>query len=153
VKCQQFELYAAEAGVPTGREFQSGADLQRYVDELRELHYWQRNFTKVVRIEAYVRPPSWRGGSVGWWKPDYSAGVIEMAQCHLNELTVLHEVSHVLAAARYGARSHDPWFARTYLELVYAVLGPATYDALRTAFERGGIDHDTDNAVPGGIVL
>jgi putative metallohydrolase (TIGR04338 family) len=153
MKCQQFELYAAEAGVEPGRGFRSGADLQHYVDELRESDYWQRGFPQVKRVEAYVRPPSWRGGSVGAWREHYGGGIIEMAQCHLNELAVLHEVSHVLAAARYGSGAHDPWFARTYLELVYTTLGPKTYDALRTAFSTGGVDFEAEGVRLGGVEL
>lgn len=47
----------------------------------------------------------------------------------------------MLAAARYGSKSHDPWFARTYLELVYGVMGSDAYLRLFEAFERAGVDH------------
>jgi putative metallohydrolase (TIGR04338 family) len=147
--CQQFELYAAEATISGGRTFASEKELQEYVDELRESDYWQRNFDKVQRIDAFAHPPSWRSGSVGGMRDDV-IGQIEMAPVHMCELFVIHEVSHVLAEARYGSHSHDPWFARTYLELAYTALGSETYAVLVAAFDRGGIDHQTDNSNPAG---
>ncbi len=149
--CQQFELYAAETTANLGRAIAPGA-LQAWVDDLRDLPYWQRNFPEVLRVECHVRRTD-RDGSVGGWFPDDGCGQIEMAPCHLTELYVLHEVSHVLASARYSSRSHDPWFARTYLELVFARLGSEAFGALCGAFNARGIDHDTDNAVPGGVAL
>lgn len=151
LSCQQLELYAAESSAAQGRTLQL-RELQRYVDELREAPWWRRNFPRVLRVEAHVRDDS-RRGSVGAWHEDKGAGLIEMAPDHLNELYVLHEVTHVLAAARYRSRSHDPWFARTYLEAVYTYLGSDAYEALRDAFDQGGVDHHTDNSVPGGRVL
>jgi hypothetical protein len=48
----------------------------------------------------------------------------------------------VLASARFDSRSHDPWFARIYLELVYSCVGHETYQALKSAFDAYGVDHD-----------
>jgi putative metallohydrolase (TIGR04338 family) len=149
--CQQFELYAAEGGVPSGRWFETLDEMQIYVDELRETAVWRRQYANVLRIDAYQR---FSGDcSVGAWQEEMGGGVIEMLPCHMNELYVLHEVAHVLAGARYGSRSHDPWFARTYLEVVREGMGPDAYLALYRAFEAAGIDHDHDSWVPAGVVL
>lgn len=151
--CQQFELYGAEA--PISRQFGRlipAAELQRYVDDLRDLPYWERNFEKVLRVDCFVRKTD-RSGSVGAWHEHRNAGQIEMAPCHLTELYILHEVSHVLAAARYGSHAHCPWFARTYLELVYSKLGGEASTALLAAFDAAGVDHDTRSAVPAGVEL
>lgn len=149
--CQQFELYAAEAAIDGGGTI-APADLQRWVDELRDLPWWERNFPQVLRVETHVRRSN-RDGSVGGWHPEDGCGQIEMAPVHLTPLYVLHEVAHVLAAARYGSHSHDPWFARTYLELVSVRLGSGMYEELYRAFERGHIDHDTESSAPAGIPL
>lgn len=149
--CQQFQLYAAEAAVPRGRTFATEEELQAFVDGMRDTPYFERNFPQVIRIEAYVRTDRRVTSSVGSWKPESNAGLIEMLPCHMHELIVLHECSHVLAQARYGSRSHDPWFARTYLELVFTHMGPEAYVALKDALDTGGVDHDTDNSVPGGL--
>lgn len=149
--CQQFELYAAEGTADRGQRIAPG-DLQAWVDDLRELPYWQRNYEEVLRVEAHVLRSD-KDGSVGGWFPENGCGQIEMAPCHLTELYVLHEVAHVLASARYSSHAHDPWFARTYLELVSARLGGAVYEELYQAFTARGIDHHTDNAVPGGLPL
>ena len=146
-ECQQFELYAAEGTV--GSDKIAPADLQRWVDDLRDLDYWQRNFPQVLRVECHVRRSN-KDGSVGGWYEADGCGVIEMAPIHLTEMYVLHELAHVLAAARYGSQAHDPWFARTYLELVSARLGPDVYVPLYDRFTACDIDHDTDNAVPAG---
>lgn len=149
-KCQQFELYAAEASVRRGRTLPAD-DLQAYVDELRDLPWWDSNFRKVERVDCRVRQTD-REGSAGAWDSERQVGVVEMAPGHLTELIVLHEVSHVLAAARYGSRAHDPWFARTYLELVSVVLGPDAYLELRAGFRGQGVDFETEGT-RGGIAL
>lgn len=152
MKCQQWELYAAESAIAAKtREFEDAADMQKFVDDLRELPYWERNFENVLRVEMRVVPG--RAESVGTWDAEHSAGVCEMLPVHCCELYALHEVTHVLAAARYGSRSHDPWFARTYVELVSIVLGPERYLELAAAFDEHGVDFDTSNSASSGIAL
>lgn len=153
MSCQQFELYAAEGRVRTGARIARG-ELQEFVDQLRENPWWERNFPQVRRIETFVRGPRAAAkGSVGSWYPQQAAGLIEMAPVHLNELFIIHEVCHVLAAARYDSRAHDPWFARTYLEAVYSYMGPRAYAELLAAFTAADVDHDTYSSVPGGVQL
>jgi len=142
---QQHELYAAERRVwSKGREFADPAEIQRFVDGLRDTWWWRMWYPKIRRVEAYSRPVNSRG-SVGSWHPELGAGKIEMMRVHWNELVVLHELAHVLAAARYGSTSHDPAFARVYLELVALVMGPEAYTELYEAFGRDGIEHDADD--------
>lgn len=150
--CQQDELYAAENNVTFGRGLKTQEALQQFVDDLRDTAYWQRNFPDVRSILAICDPSRKAHGSMGRYNGDGN-GEILMSPVHMYERVVLHEVSHVIACARYGSRSHDPWFARTYLELVYEILGPSVYTELKAAFVAGGVDHDTDSAVPGGIAL
>ena len=141
--CQQFELYGAEDKVPAGETI-SPDGLQRYVDQLRENPYWERAFGEsILRIDAHVRPDS-RDGSVGGYSRSGLSGSVEMAPVHLNELAILHEVAHVCASARYGSKAHDPWFARTYLELVSVFMGPVAYQALDAAFRADGIDSEVE---------
>ena len=148
--CQQYGLYAAETGVPQGASV-SPADLQEYVDLLRESPYWQRSFPQVLRIETFSRTADGTG-SVGGWHPELNCGTIEMAPCHHCELFILHEVAHVVSAARYGSQAHCPWFSRTYLELVSCYL-PESYPALYDSFVSAGIDFEHESYVPGGIQL
>lgn len=140
MRCQQYELYAAERRVPLGRQFGGPEEIQAWVDRLRDTWWWQMWYPQVLRVEAYSRPGA--RDSVGSWHPEMNAGKIEMSRAHWNELVVLHELAHVLAAARYGSRSHDPWFARVYLELVALVMGSASYQALYHAFGDAGIAHE-----------
>lgn len=148
--CQQFELYASETAVPGGRVIPP-ADLQAYVDQLRENPYWERNFPNVRRIETNSKRSD-RGGSVGWFEKELECGVIDMAPVHHQELVILHECAHVLASARYGSQAHCPWFARTYLELVSTYL-PDSYLPLYQAFVAGGIDFEHRSYAPAGIEL
>jgi putative metallohydrolase (TIGR04338 family) len=150
--CQQDEVYAAENDVTPGRRILSQEALQQFVDDLRDTDYWQRNFPDVRSILAICDPRRKARGSLGRWNGD-GDGEILMSPVHMYERIVLHEVTHVIACARYGSHAHDPWFARTYLELVYAIMGGDVYAELKAAFITGGVDHDTDNAVPGGIAL
>lgn len=151
MRCQQDELYRAEEEVLDrlmGPEFETEEQLQLYVDALRDLPHWERKHSKVLRIEAGFCPgPS----SVGGWDGEKQAGRIEMAPAHRREMFVCHEVAHVLAEARYGSRAHDPWFARTYLELVNAAMSTDTYLQLYHAFDRHGIDSLIENEADGVI--
>lgn len=143
-RCQQEELYAAERGVDHGRQFDSIEAIQVFVDGLRDERWWfAQGFWTVERIE--VGRPSKRNerdGSVGWYEKAMNAGRIEMAQVHWDELTVLHEVAHVLADALHNSEAHDPYFARIYLTLVSCVMGPQVYTRLRNSFDRRGVIHD-----------
>lgn len=142
MRCQQTELYAAEAAAPLGRTFASEEELQCWVDKLRDDPYWQRVYPTVKRVDCFARKQGAAGGgSVGWYDADKMGGVIEMAPVHMNQRVVLHELAHVLAEARYGSKSHDPWFARVYLELVAIFLHEA-YLPLYRSFTARGISFD-----------
>ncbi|MDE2100426.1 MAG: hypothetical protein KGL39_24450 [Patescibacteria group bacterium] len=145
---QQLTLYDAEAEVSPRRTFSSEEEMQQFADEIREADWWQRNFPQVRRIEVYFDDA--RDASAARWHPEHGAGVIGIAAHGHTDLTLMHEVAHVLANARYGEATHSPWFARTYLEAVYTYMGAEAYAELRAAFERHGIDHDTDNSNPAG---
>lgn len=140
-RTQQYELYAAERGVPVGRHFGSLAEIQAWVDALRETDWWFMRYPEVKRIEVGPAINGGRDGSVGWWEASKGAGRIEMSPVHWNELVVVHEISHVFAAVK-GSRAHDPIFARTFLNLTYLILGSETYQALHAAFTAAGIDSD-----------
>lgn len=142
-RCQQFELYAAERKVPQGHRFVSVESIQRWLDGLRDTWWWNLYYPQVRRVEVYSRPARMRD-SVGSWHPELAAGKIEMLKVHYNELVLLHELAHVLAAARYDSHAHDPAFARVYLELVALVMGPVAYTRLYDSFEAAGIEHDVD---------
>jgi hypothetical protein len=148
--CQQYGLYGAEERVPRGRAIRA-EELQSFVDNLRETTFWERTHADVMYIETSVRKSDGQG-SCGAWDRERGCGVIEMAPCHLCELFVVHEVSHVLAAQRYGSHAHDPWFADTYLRLLTSI-APDLYLPLFESFTRAGIDFRHDSFVPAGIPL
>lgn len=151
--CQQFALYAAEASLPKGRSFSGQAELQAYVDSMRDTPLWERQYEDLLRVEAFAKGSTRDNFSCGAFDKSANCGVVEMLPVHMNELYVCHEVAHVLADFRYGSHAHDPWFARTYLELVYTMMGAEAYAALRDAFENGGIDHQHDSSIPAGRTL
>lgn len=147
-KCQQDELYASEQRLTDrGRVFHTVGDIQRYVDKLRDCVYWQTHYPNVKRVEVHEAGRGARG-SVGGFFPELSAGQIEMHRVHFNELYVLHELAHVLAAARYGSQAHCPWFARVYLELVYEYMGSSYYQQLHKNFAADGIDFSSEPSLP-----
>lgn len=124
-----------------GRQFRSIAEIQSFVDALRDTWWWRRWYHKVLYVE--VGKADGRGrSSVGGWFPENNTGRIEMLPVHWCEQFVLHELAHVLAAARYSSQAHCPWFARVYLELVSSVQGRAAFLALHKAFDHHVINHD-----------
>lgn len=141
-RCQQSEAYAAEQYAPTGPAFDSLEHVQRFVDELRDhpLLRWHDHWPNVLRVEV---GPTRRNSreSVGWFEPEMNAGRIELAYSQRFMRVVLHELAHVLAEAEWSSEAHDPGWARTYLELMYVVMGSDAYTQLRDAFEAKGVEH------------
>lgn len=148
--CQQFELYAAEKHVPVGKVFATEVEAQAFVNDMRELPWWDLMFTTVQHVIVRARTSN-RHGSVGGFNQWNGVGEVELAPQHMNALLLIHEVAHVCAAARYGSHAHDPWYARTYLELVALYL-PKSYTALVEGFNREGVDHQVEGS-GGGIAL
>lgn len=144
---QQGALYKSENDALYDPQFPMTGPLsleeaQEFVDHMRHHPWWDENFPKVSRVEVYEHAG---GDSVGVYYPEMESGVADMSDRHMIQLYLCHEVAHVLAAARYGSRSHDPWFARTYLELVYLNMGSDAYHALYRAFEEHHIEHVIDD--------
>lgn len=139
---QQDALYAAERSVSPGRQFATYEELQRFVDELRNTEWWVREYPMVRRVEVGEADQRITSGSVGSWYADRGAGRIEMMRNgHMNLQSVAHELAHVLAAAKWGSASHDPAFARTYVNLTYWLRGSEAWLELQTAFDRNKIDY------------
>jgi putative metallohydrolase (TIGR04338 family) len=132
---QQFTLYRAERDVPRhlrGPRFTSQEEIGSWVvRHVLNTPWWELRFPHIITIEC---PTVKRGhtGSCGGVVRD-GVGVIEMAPEHWEALFVLHEIAHVVVEEE-GSVSHDPIFARTYLELVYRVLGLDSWVQLRYAF-------------------
>lgn len=142
---QQEQCYAAQSALLPGRSFASVGEAQRFVDALRDEPWWtgQGYHLRVLRIEVGASR-SRKFNGVGWFEEGVNAGRIELTKTGMTERTVLHEVAHVLACAIHGSKSHDPWWARTYLMLVYWVMGAEVYRTLQSAFDAQGVDYDAD---------
>jgi putative metallohydrolase (TIGR04338 family) len=151
---QQQECYAAERELRGGRAFMSVEEVQSFVDGLRDLPWWtaQGFHLAVARIEV-GKSRSKKHAGVGWYDAEMGGGRIELTGVGLNMKTVLHEVAHVIASAKYGSKSHDPWWARTYLTLVSYVMGTESYLTLQSAFDGQGVDYDVTTGRPGVIAL
>jgi hypothetical protein len=142
MNCQQSELYAAEAGIDWGKRFESLHHTQAFVDGLRDTWWWEKWLgEQLQRVEV---GPTRRGasGSVGWYVPTAKAGRMEFVTCRPPLDLVVHELAHVVAACRRNSKSHDPWFARIYLELAYLIAGREAYEDLAIRFLSHGIDFD-----------
>lgn len=150
--CQQDLVYAAERNVPWGNRFRSLEEVQRFYDDLRETWWWAQNLQMVHRVEV---GPTRKNATahVGWYEPDMLAGRCEFITSQPAELVVVHELSHVIASARHHSKSHDPWFARTYLELTYLARGSADSWALMKEFTHLGVDFDAPSIIKPAIVV
>jgi hypothetical protein len=144
VRNQQELVYTAETIAFGGRDYGeifTLGEIQEWIDAARDSWWWTRNYAKVLRIEV---GPARKGGpgSVGWFEPDKNAGRIELVPNHRNFHVIAHEVAHVMAEALFDSHSHDPYFAREYLKLVYFILGSEEYVKLFTAFNKHGVEFD-----------
>lgn len=129
LKCQQYEVYAAEGRSPQGRFFGTLLEVSEYLDELINAPWWADRFTGLTCVT--VQPHSGSCG-IAVWDGD-GCGRIGLSKDGLYEQVVLHEVAHLLAAMEVGSSSHDPHWARVYLELVFRVMGPEVWQVLRQA--------------------
>lgn len=142
MSCQQGPLYRAEESVDWGDEL-TLEQAQGFVDDMRDRYRrWHEDYPMLKRLEVHVVDGV--GGSVGCFEPDKLAGLLQMASQHLRPVILCHEAAHVLAEARFKSRSHDPWFARIYLELVGSCIGPEKYMELYEAFKANDIDFDAE---------
>ena len=150
---QQQDCYKAEAVAPYGRRFMSVAEVQSFVDSLRDEPWWtaQGYGLKVPRIEV-GKSNSKKHAGVGWFDADLGAGRIELTGAGLHMRVVLHEVAHVLSMAIHGSKSHDPWWARTYLTLVSYVMGGDAYLTLQASFDVHGVDYTVPSSGRPGVI-
>ena len=142
MKTQQTALYAAERTVPWGYQFAGLAEVQKFLDDLRDNWWWPR---RVAQVEAFT------GGRIrhpaqAELRPD-GCGEITFREDTPALHVVLHELAHVLTNSHYGGSGHHPWFARTLLELTFLVRGSDAYAALAEAFTRAEIDFDAPGVV------
>lgn len=136
---QQHALYASERRAPRGRQFDSQAEIQTWLnEEIVNSAWWQERYPKVKWVNCPTVKRSQRDGSVGTWYEDDWTGQIEMWEGHWNQLYLCHELAHVVGSS-VGAHGHDPAFARVYLELVYLIMGSGPFLELRNYFVEDGI--------------
>jgi putative metallohydrolase (TIGR04338 family) len=150
---QQFKCYDAQSAIDDGERFETIEDMQRWVDDLRDTHWWhaQGYSLAVLRIEVdHATGENRRHRGVASYDRANNAGVCVFSPAGMCVRTVLHEVAHVLAAATHGSTSHNPAWARTYLTLVSCVMGPDVYLALQRSFDEHGVNYDADRAFGSG---
>jgi hypothetical protein len=140
VRCQQDTVYAAQATTDRGA-LVTLEEAQGLVDAWRDSWWWDKWLgDTVLRVE--VGRGSGTGGGVGWYSAEARSGRMEFGAAKISMGLLVHELSHVLASARRRSQSHDPWFARIYLELTYLVRGSTAYEELRKAFDSYRVDYD-----------
>jgi putative metallohydrolase (TIGR04338 family) len=138
--CQQDQVYDAESTVEHGQRFRDLNEVQRFVDKLRNTWWWELWLQNVKRVE--IGRSRSRRYSVGDYYPHKEAGSCEFYSDTPSIQLVIHELAHVLAKARRGSESHDPWFARIYCELTYLIRGTDAWHELAIAFDHYGVDYD-----------
>lgn len=138
MKNQQDKVYAAENGCRPNRVFTSAEEVSRYVNALRDEMWWDVEYSMVRYVEVLFTEKQW---SVGGFNRKTGVGQIDMGVNHHDDLSVVHELAHVLADARYGSQAHCPWFARTYAELTYRLRGSGAWLDLKAAFDAHGVDY------------
>jgi hypothetical protein len=147
--CQQDRLYAAETWVDNGPVFADVDAVQVWLDALRDTRWWEQWCPNVLKVEVGIGRPGKGVAGVGWFEKDKNVGRLEFARsAELNERQMVHELAHVLAQARKDSQSHDPWFARVYLEITYAIRGVLEYEQLRYGYIREGVDYDAEGLAP-----
>jgi hypothetical protein len=138
MKNQQQAVYDAEEATHFSCGFDDFNELRNWLLDLRETDWW-RDCIGEALLFVDVRPVK------GKWSSAHTDTVecrcdIALSPFGHNTLTVLHELSHGIARVLHYSESHDPWWARTYLEVVSLVLGPDAYVQLSEAFSARGVE-------------
>lgn len=136
MNAQQDELYDAERGLERGLIFSSIPMIQDIVDRYVDSWWWQKFYPAVKRVEithtsarCYAR-----------WDEHSGAGLIAFNRAQRDEKTLCHELAHVFSGALYGSLSHDPWYAREYLNVTCLIMGSDAYQQLRAGYEAEGVE-------------
>lgn len=137
---QQDKLYTAEREIVPGMDFLSVSHVQDWVNDLREVWWWEAWVPQVLKIEVDRAPKG--QCSQAWFEEFKQVGTMLFDSDTPDFRTVVHELAHVLASARRYSTSHDPWHARILLELTCLLRGPEIYMELLGAFIKHGIDYD-----------
>lgn len=132
---QQFTLYVSESKLPTGRKFSDVDEYQAYLDSIIATDWWTEKYDWTGQICCEQIHGNNREGCA------FKRGeelVIQLPAHMMDEITACHELAH-LVLSNYGC-GHDGRFVRTYLELIYRIMGSDAYVAAHERFTADGID-------------
>lgn len=138
---QQGRVYAAQARCSAGAQLSLEA-AQAWMARVVNVDWWPERFPSVESIEVGRMDHRQRWGGVSGFDPECNCGLIEVRD-NTSERTLVHELAHVCAQAELGGDlggGHGPHFVRTYLELMYRLLGQEAWMQLREAMLAEGVD-------------
>lgn len=143
---QQYDIYDAERASTPGRRFETVEEMQVWVNAVLQQDWWGEVHPHCKAVE--VLPVTYRKSK--GMKPKASArldhrgvGMLMVARGEgQDELTLVHELAHIGATARFNTEGHDPTFAREFLELTYRIRGIEEWERLKASFIQHGIVWD-----------
>lgn len=101
---QQFRVYASEWSIAKGQAFDRLQDVAEFVDRVVGSSFWHQHFGFIETVTVERNPdPDW---STGHRELLATTGTIQIADAHLNELVVLHELAHVASPLFTGPASY-----------------------------------------------
>ena len=149
---ERLKTYKAEwrfqANFGSGREFESIAEVQKYVNKVTKSKTYGKLFVEAYESrEDYGIEQLFRGTQVRVAAKERntgrgtaglaSAGRITLdTKCGLNEYTVLHELAHCL-----GHWHHGRSFRQALVKLVSRFMGKATAEFLKDEFKAGKLSY------------
>lgn len=132
---QQFRLYESENKLPPGRQFSGVDEYQAYLDSIIGTEWWAEKYDWTGRIICEQIHGNNREGCALRRGDEL---VMQLPAHMMDEITACHELAH-LVLANYGC-GHDGRFVRTYLELIYRIMGQDAYVAAYERFKADDID-------------
>lgn len=132
---QRSKIYKAEGEVQSGRRLDTVKEIQDFCDYITNSRWWRNRWRHIGHIE--VRDGRGRRTATGYQVGGLLMrnGVIKMPSWSRDELTVLHEISHVVSHS-WGESAHGRLFARNYLALVSRFLSKQHGTQLRRAYRK-----------------
>jgi hypothetical protein len=143
---QQADVYAAERTLSWPAWLGTIDDARLFLMNATETEWWSECVGDAVTL-LEIELSNAAATSSARGHTDEQFGVITFSVHQLTDKTAVHELAHVLADVLHGSESHDPWWARVYLELVSLMVGSQQYRELELAFFAHSIEVATEGLV------
>jgi putative metallohydrolase (TIGR04338 family) len=129
---QRQRVYNAQHAAGRGREFETVAEMQRYVDRVTGSAWFRKHYgaKKITVTDGRSRR---RAAAEITWGGSRRIKMPRHSRC---ERTILHEIAHIVA---WTTPAHGEKFCRAYLLLVKRFMGKEPFEKMLSSFREHNV--------------